>query len=122
MQNTGFLAALRLFNTGCYFEAHEAWEQVWNAAEEPERRFLQGLIQATVAMHHYRNRNLQGAISLASKALRKLDAYPASFAGIDLGAFRSQFAAWLEAAKAGGSPSAVCIQLVADYESGNVDL
>ncbi len=113
---------MELFNAGRYFEAHEAWEEVWNAAEGPERRFLQGLIQAAVAMHHYQNRNPEGAISLASKALGKLNTCPASFAGIDLGAFRTQFAAWLQAVHTGRPPSRVCIHLLANDQSGDADL
>jgi hypothetical protein len=36
---------LRRYNTGEYFTAHEAWETVWLEAHEPDKTFLQGLIQ-----------------------------------------------------------------------------
>lgn len=42
-----------LFNAGCYFEAHELWEQCWRAARavgnDDDARFLQGLIKLAAA-------------------------------------------------------------------------
>src|SRR6266849_11099605 len=40
---------LRCFNSGAFFEAHEHWESVWLAAQEPEKTFLQGLIQVAAS-------------------------------------------------------------------------
>jgi uncharacterized protein len=34
-----------LFNQGCFFEAHEAWEAAWLHEEGELRLLLQGLIQ-----------------------------------------------------------------------------
>ena len=46
-----WLYALDLFNGGWYWEAHEAWEAVWNALGRttPEARFVQGLIHLAAA-------------------------------------------------------------------------
>ena len=42
-----------LFDAGCYFEAHEVWEQVWLAARkvrnDDDARFMQGLIRLAAA-------------------------------------------------------------------------
>lgn len=42
-----YLYAVDLFNHGYYWEAHEAWEQLWNAdhRRRPTRHFFQGLIR-----------------------------------------------------------------------------
>jgi hypothetical protein len=69
-----------------FFQAHEHWEKVWLLAEEPEKRFLQALIQVTVAFHHYQAGNLLGALSLLQRAERKFKLYPASFGGIAVAA------------------------------------
>ena len=45
-------AGLRCFHSGAFFEAHEHWESVWLAAQEPEKTFLQGLIQIAAAFYH----------------------------------------------------------------------
>ena len=37
-----------LFNTGKFWEAHEAWEEAWLELENEEKLFLQGLIQVAV--------------------------------------------------------------------------
>ena len=44
---------LRCFHSGAFFEAHEHWESVWLASQEPEKTFLQGLIQVAAAFHRF---------------------------------------------------------------------
>lgn len=46
-----FLWGIDLFNRGYYWEAHEAWESVWNAAGRrgPIAGFVQGLIKLAAA-------------------------------------------------------------------------
>jgi len=73
---------LRLYNAGEFFTAHEAWESVWLGSPEPEKTFLQGLIQVTAAFHHLRRNNPLGTVLLLQAALRRLDRYPACFGGI----------------------------------------
>lgn len=81
---------LHLYNSGEYFTAHEAWESVWLAAREPERTFLQGLIQVTAAFEHLkRNDNQLGASRLLGHALRRLEPYAPDFGGLDVGLLRA---------------------------------
>jgi hypothetical protein len=88
---TGPLAeGLHLYDSGQYFTAHEAWETVWLAAPEPERTFLQGLIQVTAAFEHLkRNNNQLGATRLLTAALRRLTPYQPHFGNIDLDLLRT---------------------------------
>ena len=73
---------LRLYEAGEFFTAHEAWESVWLGLPEPEKTFLQGLIQVTAAFHHLQHENPLGTTLLLQAALRRLDRYPESFGGI----------------------------------------
>ncbi len=73
---------LRLYDAGEFFTAHEAWESVWLNAPEPEKTFLQGLIQVTAAFHHFQGNNRLGTVLLLQAALRRLDRYPPGFGGI----------------------------------------
>jgi uncharacterized protein len=73
---------LRLYEAGEYFTAHEAWESVWLKAPDPEKTFLQGLIQVTAAFHHLRRNNPLGTTLLLRAALQRLDRYPPHFGGI----------------------------------------
>ncbi len=75
---------LRLYEAGQFFTAHEVWESVWLGAPEPEKTFLQGLIQVTAAFHHLQRDNRLGTVLLLQAALRRLDLYPASFGGISV--------------------------------------
>ena len=78
-----------------FFLAHEHWEGVWLNCEEPEKTFLQALIQVTAAFHHLQRNNLRGAASLLRAALRRLDAFPAAFGGIEVEDLRESVRAWL---------------------------
>ena len=75
---------IELFNKGAYFDAHEVLEDVWRAASEHDKRFLQGLIQIAVAFHHYGNGNLRGARSVLRRACLNLSQYPGDYGGVDL--------------------------------------
>jgi len=67
---------IALFNSGRFFEAHEAFEDLWRAASGPERRALQGLIQICAGLTKHR-RGLPGpAASLLAKGLANLEAAP----------------------------------------------
>ncbi len=80
-----------------FFEAHEHWESVWLLCTEPEKTFLQALIQVTAAFHHLRRGNRAGAVSLLNAAFRRLEFYPAVFAGLSVDALRCNVRAWLDA-------------------------
>ncbi len=80
---------LRRFHSGAFFEAHEHWESVWLTAQGPEKTFLQALIQVAASFHHFHRGNRLGSISLPRSALRRLDTYPESFAGVALNPLRA---------------------------------
>jgi predicted metal-dependent hydrolase len=106
----GLATGLACYRNREFFEAHEHWEEVWNGLVDPEKLFVQALIQVTVAMHHYQHANRAGALSLLQRALRKLDKYPERFGGIDVGRLREDVRSWLvgleaEEASPGASPS-----------------
>jgi predicted metal-dependent hydrolase len=88
---------LRCFHSGAFFEAHEHWESVWLAAQEPEKTFLQGMIQIAASFHHFQRGNRAGTISLLRGALRRLDPYPEFFAGVAVAPLRGAIRLWLEA-------------------------
>jgi len=74
---------INFFNAGRYFEAHEAWEDLWRITRGPLRLFYQGLIQAAVGMHHLTHGNVSGARAQLTKSTEKLSQYPAHFCQID---------------------------------------
>jgi len=63
---------LFFFNDGRYFEAHEAWEDLWRVTPSPLRTFYQGLIQAAVGLYHLERGNRVGAGGQLSKSIHHL--------------------------------------------------
>jgi predicted metal-dependent hydrolase len=96
--NLGALAdGLRCYQREEFFLAHEHWESVWLKSREPEKSFLQALIQIAAAFHHLQRKNLRGAASLLRAALRKLERYPGHFESVEVAPLREGIEAWLEA-------------------------
>jgi hypothetical protein len=75
---------VRLFNSGEFFLAHEAWEDWWRATTHPEKQACQGIVQIAVAMHHVSTGNLVGAKSVMERALHNLEGAPDDFGGLDM--------------------------------------
>jgi uncharacterized protein len=87
----------RCYDSGAFFEAHEHWESVWLKAPEPEKTFLQALIQMAAAFHHWRLGNSEGTVSLLRAALRRLDRFPDEFSGIAVEPLRTSIGSWIRA-------------------------
>jgi uncharacterized protein len=93
---SGALAeGVRCYRSCEFWNAHEHWESVWLRLEEPEKTFLQSLIQISAAFHHLQNGNLRGTISLLRRALKRLEPYPEHFGGVDIAQVRKEAGEWL---------------------------
>jgi hypothetical protein len=99
--SSGALAeGLRCYRAEEFFLAHEHWEGVWLQAKEPEKTFLQALIQTAAAFHHLQRGNRRGAASLLRAALRRLEPHENSFGGVKVGVLREEIRACLQALEA----------------------
>lgn len=85
-----YLEGIKLFNACDFFEAHEAWEEIWQEEFGPSRKFYQGLIQASVALHHFGNGNIRGAKKVFFGSCGYLEPYRPVFMGLDLDKFVAQ--------------------------------
>ncbi len=99
-----FRKGIDQFNAQAFFEAHETWEEIWLDAPEPEKTFLQGIIQVSAAFHHYRRGNPAGTRSLLAAGILKLSRFPKDHRGLDLGALRDAARCWMAALDAGEDP------------------
>ena len=70
-----FEKGLNEYEKGDYFEAHEAWEDLWSDYNFPDRKFIQGLIQLSVSFVHLSNGNMIGARNLLKKCQQKFSDY-----------------------------------------------
>jgi len=85
-----YLAGIAHFNACDYFEAHEAWEELWTEYRGDSRKFYQGLIQAAVALHHFGNGNIRGAKKVYLSSRKYLEAYLPAHEGLNLETFLAE--------------------------------
>ncbi|VTR96672.1 DUF309 domain-containing protein [Tuwongella immobilis] len=82
-----YLRGILEFNRGEFFEAHEIWEELWRDCPAEPRRFVQGLIQAAVAIYHANRGNRAGCARLYQSARAYMLRYESPYWGLDIGAF-----------------------------------
>src|SRR2546428_1569302 len=89
---TGFGAAVRRFNAGRFFEAHEAFEELLDEVEGDDRwDLLVALVQVAVG-YHKRASGHPGAERMLRLGGRKLAAFPAVAYGIAVDRLRARVA------------------------------
>ena len=76
-----FAQGVELFNKREWYAAHDAFEALWHDTTEPERRWLQGIVQIAVAMVHLERDNHNGALILLGEGCTRLRTAVASPAG-----------------------------------------
>ena len=98
--------AVRYFDEGQFFGAHEAWETCWNQTKgSADEEFYKGLAQLGAGYTHERRGNARGAAALLRRALGRIAAYGPRHHSIDVAALvaaASEHAATMEAAAAAG--------------------
>ena len=82
-----FLDALNLFNNQKWYEAHDAFEDLWNTLEGDERQIIQGILQVSVSQFHLSKGNLNGATILMGEGLGRIKNRTNIDLGIDLESF-----------------------------------
>ncbi len=96
-QRAAFTRGLRQFNTLQFWHSHESWEAIWLVAPEPDKTFLQGIIQIAAGFYHHQKHNLDGMRSLMRRGLAKVEGFPAGYRGLCLEALRRAVRDWLDA-------------------------
>lgn len=121
-----FLEGLRLFQAGAFWEAHEAWEDLWREAREPERTLLKALIQIAAACIHARKGHWRGVQGLLGRVARYLARVPDGTLNLEIPRLRRQvhqalaFARQAEQDQAPGRPLHIALP-VKTLAPGTVD-
>jgi len=89
-----------------FFEAHEHWELAWLRLDEPEKSFLQAIIQNTAAFHHWQRGEAEGTLSLLRRVRKRLAPLPAGFGGVAVERLRAEVDGWLRGIESGELPEA----------------
>ena len=82
-----FFNALNLFNNQKWYEAHDAFEEIWNTLDGDERQIIQGILQVSVSQFHLSKGNLNGATILLGEGLGRIKSRTNIKLGIDLESF-----------------------------------
>ncbi len=90
-----YFYGIDLFNKGQYWEAHEAWEEVWKVSKGEQKLFYQGLIQTAAALLHYDRNNTRGAHLCINNALKKLENLPSPYMSLELKSFTKELRSFL---------------------------
>lgn len=90
--------AADLFNAAEYMQAHEVLDELWESTSGPSADFYKGLIQASIAMHHYKLDNVAGARKLYSGHRKYLAPYLPAHLGLNVEQFLSSMQSTLGAA------------------------
>ena len=90
-----FEQGLSAYEAGEFYEAHEAWEELWHDEEDDDARtLLQALIQIASALHKAcEDVGPRGALHLLERAHGRLSRLPDDFGGIDVALLRTDAAA-----------------------------
>jgi predicted metal-dependent hydrolase len=106
----------RAFNRGEFYEAHEFWEEVWDVIDDPDRTWIQGMIQIATGLHKLSRQRPDVCRTLLQKALAKLTDAPPTLDGYDLAKLRADAGRALEATTRGAPFDAYTIKLIATRE------
>ena len=96
--------ALELFNSGAWYEAHDAFEELWHEQMDPERKLLQAIVQIAVAHVHLERGNRAAAPFFWVKALGRLQPSLPVALGLDLTALHTVVSNRLSALQSGEDP------------------
>lgn len=102
------------FNAGRYFDAHEAWEEIWRSTTPEPKDLWRGLIQIAVGLYHHLERgNPSAARRVLTRGLRRLEPFPQGTETLDLDALRAGARAWEVwlTHPAGDPPRLPCVEL-----------
>ena len=79
--------AVNLFNENKWYEAHDAFEDIWNTLNGDERQVILGILQVSVSQFHLSKGNINGATILLGEGLGRIRKRTYVNLGIDLESF-----------------------------------
>jgi predicted metal-dependent hydrolase len=82
------IKGIRLFNSGRYFEAHEALEDAWKEEKGEIRELYRGILQIAVVYLHITRNNYDGALKIYERSIKWLKDWPEICRGVDVGMLR----------------------------------
>jgi hypothetical protein len=104
VQEGAFLEGAKLFNGGYFWEAHEAWEEVWRGRDGDAKSFVQGFVEAAAGCNFLKQSKRSNATYLLGKSLEKFRQFENLNVGFPLRQFVDDLGALQNALHAGADP------------------
>lgn len=79
-----FQKGIAEFQSGAFYPCHDTLEALWMDLMEPDRTFVQGILQIAVACYHLGNANERGAMILLGEGIKRLKEYRPSYETINV--------------------------------------
>lgn len=115
--NMGLARGIDLFNSGEYWEAHEAWEQEWMLDRAGvDGGFYKGLIQVAAGCLHYGRHNRRGAVNKWRSGANYLHPYLPAHMGVRLAPLVETVHGFLDAMTPGVWPELTMPKIVRNKE------
>jgi predicted metal-dependent hydrolase len=110
-----FQEGIELFNSGRFYDSHEAWEEIWRSTTPEPRDLFQGLIQVAAAMHQFLDlQRHEAPVKTLAKARGRLEPFAPVSHGLDVAgllAFVGEWQAWLQR-REGAMPAVPVVRVV----------
>jgi predicted metal-dependent hydrolase len=104
VQDGAFLEGAKLFNEGYFWEAHEAWEEVWRGREGDAKSFMQGFVEAAAGCNFLKQAKRANAIYLLGKSIEKFRQFENLHVGFALRPFVDGLGVLVNALQSGADP------------------
>jgi predicted metal-dependent hydrolase len=113
---------IELFNSGRYWESHEAWEEAWMPDRKgPDSGFYKGLIQVAAACLHYGRHNRRGAVNKWRSGAGYLRPYLPRHRGVELAPLVQQVDGYLAAFDGPDWPEGLTMPTIQATPSNPID-
>jgi predicted metal-dependent hydrolase len=90
-------AGVNFFNREYFFEAHDAFEELWmEARERTQRDLFHGLVNIATGFYHYRMGNRKGMQSQLQKGMEKLSHVPSHCCRVNTAALLEQVQQYIQ--------------------------
>ncbi len=106
LRDERFFEGVKLFNGGYYWEAHEAWEDIWRGREGDAKSFLQAFVEGAAGCNFLKQAKRSSALYLLGKSVEKFRQFETIQVGFPLRAFVEQLASLLALLQSGAEPRA----------------
>ena len=95
-----------LFNEGHFFESHEVLEALYLETDDPNKPFLEGLIQLAAAFRIFADfGEVKGPVRMIRQALIRFENYQPAFMQVRVAELSAGLEAWAKVTEAGGAPA-----------------